>query len=139
MKKFLPLPLFILVFSAAAFAQSDLPQIGKLDDIKGKTKFYLVADTFHSKLMLKEIAKQKALIRVDRAEDAEFFIEYKALSRQPFGETVHISETGELRVYFYKDDKKKVIVWADTHNSHDIQPTPSDDLMRKFLKEIGIK
>ena len=35
MKKFLALPLLILVFSAAAFAQSDLPQIGKTDDTKG--------------------------------------------------------------------------------------------------------
>ena len=35
MKKFLSL--FILVFAAAAFGQNDLPTIGKIDDVKGKT------------------------------------------------------------------------------------------------------
>ena len=59
MKKLLPPPLFILVFSAIAFAQSDLPQIGKIDDIKGKTKFYLVAHAFNSKYILKRLIKRK--------------------------------------------------------------------------------
>ena len=38
MMKFLALPLVILVFSAAVFAQNDLtPSVGKIDDITGKT------------------------------------------------------------------------------------------------------
>ena len=43
MKKFLALPLVILVFSAAVFAQNDFPSIGKIEDVKGKTELSVLS------------------------------------------------------------------------------------------------
>src|SRR5436305_1881564 len=95
----------ILVFSAIGLGQTDLPIIGSIDDIKDLSKVYLVADNESRKAILKQFEKQKDFVVVDKPDDAEFFIEYKTLSRQPIA-IMGTTETGQMDVFIYRDKKK---------------------------------
>ena len=134
MKKMLPL--LILVFSAAVFAQSDLPEIGRLTDIKDKTKVYIVADAYNLKWILKSFDKQKTLVRVDKPDDADFFLEFKTIASGEY-QSVYSSmryETGQLDAYYLRD-KKKVVAWSDSAKSG--LNMPSIQLIKRFLKEFA--
>ena len=67
----------------AAFGQSDLPEIGNISDIKGKTKFYLVAGAQDRKQILREFNRGKnGLQLVNKPEDADFIVEYRELNNK---------------------------------------------------------
>lgn len=125
------LPLILLVLSTFAFAQSDLPEIGKLDDLKGKTKVYVIADGDARKAMVKKLTEAKFTI-ADKAEDAEFFAEYRTLSRQPIA-IAGTTETGQLDVFIYRD-KKKVIAWSASSTGGGFGGDTAKGLIGKFLK-----
>jgi hypothetical protein len=127
--------LFVALFGLPAFAQSDLPEIGKLSDITGKTRFYITADAMNSKYMIKELKKHSELTQVYKPEDADFFIEYKSLSRTaPTNSLGLTTETGQLDVYFYQE-KRKVIAWSDS--AYSTLDLPSVKLTAKFLKAFS--
>ena len=104
--------LVILCFSAlTAAAQTDLPITGTVADVQAKTKYYLSAPTATHKWMLKELNKNKRLIRVNSPDDAEFFIEYKTTN--PIKDTSTASgllagEEGQLDVYFMREGRKVI-------------------------------
>ena len=127
------LPLFLLVLSSFAFGQSDLPDIGKLDDIKGRTKVYVIADGDSRKAMLKKLGEAKLTI-ADKSDDAEFFMEYRTLSRQPFGILPGATtETGQIDVFIYRE-KKKVVVWSDSKTGGGFKGDTANQIIARFIK-----
>ncbi len=135
MIKLLPIIIFLLSFSV--FSQSDLPEKGSLSDIHNKTKFYLVADNESRKAILKQIEKQKVFTVVDKSDDAEFFIEYKTISRQPIA-IAGTTETGQMEVYIYRD-KKKIIAWLESTTGGGFKGDTANRLIKKFLKAVETK
>jgi hypothetical protein len=132
MKKLIPL--FIIALAAAAFAQSELPDRGSLSDIKGKTKFYIVADAQNTKQILKALKDHSELVQVNRADDADFFIEYAEPHERKLVTSAQLSMiSGQLDVYFYRD-KRKVVAWSDSKES--ALQWPSLSLTKKFLKDF---
>jgi hypothetical protein len=127
----------MLAFSAIGFSQTDLPIIGSISDIDGLSKVYLVADNESRKPILKQFGKQKVLSIVEKPDDAEFFIEYKTLSRQPFtsGGT---TETGQIDVFIYRE-KKKVIAWSESTTGGGFKGDTANSLIKKFLKVLQKK
>lgn len=132
------LPLIILIFAATAFAQSDLPEMGSLKDISGKTKVYIACDAANEKLILKEFKKQKSLVRVDRPDDSEFVIEFNTTNHEEAASLYSsiTSEEGEMDVYIFRD-KKKVIVWRDSAKTG--WAAPATQLIKRYFKAAGIK
>lgn len=134
MKKLIPL--FLLVLSSFAIAQSDLPETGKLEDVKGKTKVYVIADGDARKAMVKKLSDAKMTI-ADKADEAEFFAEYRTLSRQPIA-IAGTTETGQLDIFIYRD-KKKVIAWSASSTGGGFGGDTAKGLMSKFIKAVSKK
>jgi hypothetical protein len=133
--KILLFPLFLIALAAISFAQSELPDRGSLADIKGKSKVYIIADGENTKQILKAMKGQSAVVRVDRPEDAEFFLEYKEIADRRSETSLQLMVvTGQLDVYTYRD-KRKVIAWTDSKVSG--MHWPSLTLTKKFLKEFS--
>jgi hypothetical protein len=112
----IPIFLFcvLVAFSGRALGQNDLPTIGTFDDIKGLSKVYIVADNESRKAILKELKKQPAFMLADKPDDAEFFLQYKTISRQQFSVfTGGTTETGQLDAYVRRDGKK-VVAWSES-------------------------
>lgn len=125
---------FWLGCAASVFGQTDFPDKGTLADIKGKTKAYLIADAVNAKLVIKALGKSNAVTLVDKADNAEFFIEFKTIGDpQPVGTTGFAVRQGELTVYVIRD-KRKVIAWSDGVST--AFKYPAADLTKKFLKAI---
>jgi hypothetical protein len=118
-----------LLLAFPALAQSDLPVIGQLSDIRGKTHYYLTAPAQERKLLLKEMDKLKSgLILVGNPDEAEFFIEY---SEKP--EQSEFGRNGQMDVYIYRE-KRKVVVWSEGKLSNGTTP-PYLVLPRRFVKD----
>ena len=102
--------LLILLFAIPVFAQP--PTYGELSEIEGKTVYYLVADDSRVRAVIeKEIG---SLLKPARdPEKAELFVEYKVLAREETNSIWGQLETGELRVYYYRD-KKQIVVWSES-------------------------
>jgi hypothetical protein len=130
------IPLIIVLLSAAAYAQSDLPDVGSIADLKGKTKVYIVADAQNTKWILKGLKDHPELVRVDHPDDAEFFLEYKETQQRQQVNSLFTMVTGQLDVYFYRD-KRRVVAWSDSKVS--AMKWPSLTLTEKFAKEFGGK
>jgi len=102
--------LMMLLFAVPAFGQSDLPVFGNLSEIKGKAPFYFVADDSRVREVL---AQELKLSPTPDPKDAEVFVEYKVLAREETNSIWGQLETGELRVYYYRD-KKQIVVWSES-------------------------
>lgn len=121
-----------LTFPYIVIGQSGLPDYGKIADIQGKSKVYLIADGESRTTMIKTLTKQKALTVVDKAEEAEFFIEYRTISRQPFG-FGGTSETGQLDAYFYSENRR-VVCWTKSDVGGGFKGDTARRLLNAFLK-----
>lgn len=137
MKIYILTLIVMLAFSTISFGQTDLPIIGSISDIKGLSKVYIVADNESRKAILKQFEKQKVLSIVEKPDDAEFFIEYKTLSRQPFT-TGGTTETGQVDVFIYRE-KKKVIAWSESTTGGGFKGDTANRLIKKFLKILQKK
>lgn len=139
MKVLIPLLFFFFTFSV--FGQADLPEMGKLSDLNNDTKLYLIADNESRKAVLKQFKKQNVFTVVDKSEDAEFFIEYKTLSRPTgglvFGGSgiVGTSEIGQMDVFIYRE-KKKVIAWSGSTRGMVVNGDTANRLIKQFLKAV---
>lgn len=120
------------MFSAIGVGQTDLPTTGSIDDIKDLSKVYLVSDHESRKPIVKQFEKQKVFVIVDKSDDAEFFIEYKTLSRQSFA-LMGTTETGQMDVFIYRD-KRKVIAWSESTTGGGFKGDTANSLIKKFLK-----
>lgn len=118
------------IFPLSVLGQDALPEYGKLSDLTGKSKYYIIGSSDARKVVLKALEKHKSFVTVDKAEDAEFFIEYRFISKVPVFNGYGITETGELLVYFSRD-KTRVVVWSETKSGG----TPSNTLAKMFLKD----
>ncbi len=132
MKTFILTLVLVLTFSVAGFGQTGLPTIGSIADIKDLAKVYLVAENEARKAIVRQFEKQNVFAIVDKPDNAEFFIEYKTLSRQPF-DIGGTTETGQLDVFIYRD-KKKVIAWSESTTGGGFKGDTANRLIRKFLK-----
>ena len=127
--------LLIALLAPPAFAQSDLPTIGTLDEIKGKTKFYVVANTDDRDKIVKVLKKRPELVVVGEPDDAEFFIEYRETSRDE--KMMMTMARGQMDVYVIRE-KKKVIAWTDSASGGGFKSAVAGELAGKLenaLKE----
>lgn len=122
----------ILLFALCTFGQ--LPEIGNVQDLKGKSKIYVDADAANYKRIIKELKKPFAVVA--RAEDAEFIVSFATTQSGSAGITNLAYEQGEMTVYFYRD-KTKVIAWRDSAKTG--LKWPSVTLTRRFLKQHEIR
>ena len=127
----------LLAFSGRTLGQNDLPTIGSFDDIKGLSKVYVVADNESRKPILKVLKKQPAFTLVDKPEDAEFFLEYKTISRQQFA-MMGTTETGQLDAYVRRDGKK-VVAWSESTTGGGLKRDTANHLIKKFMKRVKNK
>jgi hypothetical protein len=129
------LALFLIAMLApAAFAQTDLPTIGTLEAIKGKSKFYVVANQEDREQIIKTLGKRKDLAATGLPEEAEFFIEYRELKRDSFGMVGTIA-TGQMDIYVNRDGKK-LIAWSGTATEGAFKSAVPKELAGKFLKAL---
>lgn len=124
-----------MLFAGPALAQSDLPETGTLSDLAGRTRVYLIADGEARPAMLKLIEKQKGLTVTGKPDDAEFFLEYKSVSRQEFG-FGGTTETGQLYAFFYRD-KRKVIAWERSGTGGGFKGDTAKSLTKKFFSDLS--
>jgi hypothetical protein len=126
--------LLILAFALPGLAQSELPEIGSLADIKGLTKFYVVADQADREKITKVLAKRPELKPVGKPDESEFFIEYRELSRDSFGFGGTMAR-GQMDVYVMRTGKK-LIAWSDTATGGGFKSAVAGDLAGKLLKAM---
>ena len=107
------LPVLIVLFSAfAAYSQNS--EFGSIEVLKGKTKYFVVADSTEDRnKIVSELRRRPELVAVSRAEDAEFFVEYKQLDIKPLGSFGGAVARGEMTVYT-KGGDTKLVAWSNT-------------------------
>lgn len=135
MNKLLILGFLVLLFSVSGSAQADLPEIGTLADIKGKTNVYIVADGESLKAILKKL-KGSPLVVVTKATEADFFLEYKTIARDQVAGSGMTLETGQIDVYIYRD-KTKVIAWSDSKVAGGWSGGAAGQLTGNFIKAFS--
>jgi len=137
--------LTVFLFSAFCFGQSDLPIISTISDLKNLKKVYIVTEsTQDRKFILLALKKKKSSLEiVNDPKDAEFFLEFKQLSRQDKKVLIgsQYTETGEMTAYFYNSDKKKVIAWSESKLYYEssgisVESPNSYVLTRKFINAL---
>lgn len=137
MKTLLFTLLFALIFSAFAIngIGQELPEYGKLDEIKGKKLVYVATDNPEGRKQIVNALKRSSLTVVDKPEDAEFFIGYKIAGQfDSKASLILTSDIGQMDVYYLRDGRR-VLVFSDTHISA-IKNTAADGLTKKFLKRL---
>ncbi len=126
----------LIILCAGAYAQTDLPEVGKITDIRGKTRVYLAGDAQIIKSLTKELAKRKDLSLANKPEEADFFVEYRTINIKYVTSLNMPLETGQLDVYFFRE-KRKVIAWSEGDSKGSKPPAVS--LLKKFLKAFDQK
>lgn len=104
---------FIITLTFVAFGQEDLPIIGKVSDLTGKTKVYLVSPTTKSRERIQKVLdKDKYFQIVSDSKEADFILEFKPISKTRYP----IEDSAEMTAYFYNSEKRKVVVWSQTYD-----------------------
>lgn len=117
--------MLVLVLGVASYAQGveatkDLPIIGEISAIEGRTKVYIAGATSDErKIIIKAFEGEKKKIPfviVGDPDEAELFMNFGELTRMadstPFRRDYQ--ERDELEVFYYNTNKRKVIVFTDT-------------------------
>lgn len=125
--------LLMFLFAVPLLAQTDLPDRGELADLKGMSKVYVVANAEHFKMVKKELAKSFTL--VNKADEADFFLEYKILSTSQNTSLRIDSETCQLDAYLFRD-KRKVVAWSESTFDGAFS-TATQSLTKKFKKAFA--
>lgn len=132
--RFFPAILFP-IFVLNVLAQQEHPELGKLDELKGKSKIYIAAqDGTARDAIVKALGKKPVLTVVGKPDEAEFFLEYTTIARDTRTSLGMVSETGRLDAYYYRDGKK-VVAWTKTHVGAGYRGDTPGDITKKFLKE----
>lgn len=128
--------LLLLLFALPVIAQSDLPDKGSIDELRGKTKFYLITDDAFTPKHILPAFRKLAIENVGRADDAEFFIEYRTLRRpdRAKGASEAFFEEGQMDIYFRRGDRK-VVVWSEAK----LGLAPYKSLAKKAAKILSFK
>ena len=142
--------IFTFCFGAAALAQTqDLPEYGDIVSIKSMSKVYVGAEDSDARnRIIKELSKYKALEVVGLRSDTEFFSEYGVLDKESLAMSQVRKERKtrvQMKVYTLAQDKRRVIVWADTHTreTEDMMGLKmydsgrsENELTKKFIKAL---
>jgi hypothetical protein len=136
-----------LLVTLSTFAQSpeDLPIIGDVGMIKGRTKVYIAGATSDErKIVLKAFDREKKkvpFVVVGDPAEAQIFMNFGELTRMADSTPRRrdYQERDELEVYFFNDAKKKVIVFTDTEtldvtNGFSLSFPNSWNLTQNFFK-----
>lgn len=138
----------ILLFAPLSFAQDDLPIIGAITEIKDFKKVYLVTEsTADRKMILLALKKKKSTLQVvNNPTDADFFLEFKTLSRQDKKVLIgsQYTEDGEMTAYYFNSEKRKVIAWSESKLYYEssglsVESPNSYVLTRKFINALNGK
>lgn len=124
---------FLLLLLLAIPAYSQLPDRGLISDLKGKTRVYVIAEGDAYKVINKAIAKSLTVVNSEDA--AEFFLEYKTVSRSTVGPTGMSLENGQLDAWLWRE-KKKVIAWSDSTTGGGFKGDTANKLIKRFLKDF---
>lgn len=123
--------LLLLLLSVPAFAQ--LPDHGDIADLKGKTRVYIVADGDAYTAINKAVAKR--LTVVSKSADAEFFLEYKTISRTTNPIAGFTLENGQLDAYVLQD-KSRLVAWSDHLTGGGFKGDTAKQLAQRFIKVL---
>lgn len=123
--------LLFLLLTVPAFAQ--LPDRGSINDLKGMTKVYVIADADSYKPIVKQL---KSLSVVSKPTDAEFFLEYKPLSETTVGPTGMHLATGEMSAYVVGRDGHKILAWSDSLTGGAFRGDTGSKLAKRFIKAL---
>lgn len=127
--------LFLILFIVHGVAgQTDLPEYGKLGDLVGKARVYVIADGDHRKAIIKNLERQKELSVVSSTGEADMYIEYRTLARNSLPPSGIQTETGQIDAFYYRD-KKKVIAWTNSTTAGGFKGDTANSLIKKFVKE----
>lgn len=135
MKILFSLTLIFFALTVNSFTQ-ELPEYGKLAEIKGKKLVYLATDNPDGrKQILGVLSSRSKLTVVDRTEDAEFFIAYKVAGKFETKSALSLpSDIGQIDVYYLRNEKR-VIVFSET-NISPLRDQAAENLTKKFLKAL---
>lgn len=140
--------LMSFLFTFPAYGQSDLPIVGDISEIKSLKKVYLVTESSSDrKMILLALKKKKSTLEVvNNPDNADFFLEFKTLSRQDKKVLIgsEYTEEGEMTAYYFNKDKRKVIAWAESKllfqsSGLSIESPNSYVLTRKFVNALTEK
>ncbi len=131
----------LLLISLPVFAQDELPERGSIADIKGLTNFYVATDDDDAyKAIARTLKNYKAVEVVSTAKDAEFFLEYKVLTRDvaPGRGGADLAKRSQLRAIVKRGDSR-VISWTETEtfdmdNGFSISRPNEINLTLNFIK-----
>lgn len=133
----IPILLAVIALSTAfGFGQSNLPETGSLDDIQGMTKYYVIGTQQDREKISKVLGKRDDLVAVGKAEDAQFFVEYREISRDE--KMMMTIARGQLDVFTQRDGKK-VVAWSDSASGGGYKSAVAGELASKFLKALKKK
>lgn len=136
----------VTVLALAWFAAGqDLPVMGDISALQGKTKVYIQnATSDERKLILrvfKNEAKKVPFVVVGDPDEAEIFMNFGELTRMTDNTAFNrkYQERDELEVYYYDERKRRVIVFTDTEtldasNGLTLSYPNSYNLTRNFFK-----
>lgn len=129
--------LTFLILAVATFGQDDLPIVGKISNLSGKTKAYLVAPTTKSRDRIQKIIdkdKDKSFQIVVDPKEADFILEFRPIAKTRYP----IEDSAEMTAYFYNAEKRKVVAWSQTYDRFKKVigklRENEDALMEQFLK-----
>lgn len=125
--------LIIALLAPVALAQSDLPTMSTIAEIRGKTKYYVIADVDDREKIIKILKKRPELEAVGSPDAAEFFIEYRQGEANDVA-FAHFAK-GQMDV-FLKRDGKKVVAWSETATGGAFKSAVAGELAGKFAKAL---
>ena len=125
--------LIIAIVAPTAFAQSDLPTMSTIAEIRGKTKYYVIADADDREKIIKVLKKRPELETVGSPDDAEFFVEYRQGEANDIA-FAHFAK-GQMDV-FVKRDGKKIVAWSETATGGAFKSAVAGELAGKLIKAL---
>ncbi|MCA1589040.1 MAG: hypothetical protein LC734_01355 [Acidobacteria bacterium] len=127
--------LLTLAFPLAAFAQTDLPEYGKLTDLPENPVVYLIAELTENREGMKRVLSRHSLFATfaDDPETANLFIEYISVRNQ--NSFLLAIESGELRVFTRANGRRRLL-WTASSSGAAYKATQPKKLAKRFLSEL---
>lgn len=116
----------LLLFTSIAIPQT-------IADINGMSKFYVIGNQADREKVVKILGKRLQGVTED---EAEFFLEYRELSRDSFGFYGGVIARGQMDA-FIKRGETKVVVWSASASGGGYKSAVAGELAGKFLKALN--
>ena len=125
--------LIVALLAPVAFGQTDLPTMSTIAEIRGKTKYYVIAGADDREKIIKVLKKRPELEAVGSPDDAEFFVEYHQGQANSVA-YMHFAK-GQMDV-FVKRDGKKIVAWSETATGGAFKSAIAGELAGKLVKAL---